>query len=74
MTSSQLAILYCFVFISALDEDECDMPGVCGNGLCVNTEGSYTCNCPKGYAPGRFSPRCSGKDWVPGYVKHFINE
>ena len=51
---------------SYLDEDECLTAGVCGNGICSNTEGSYQCKCPKGYAPGRYSPRCVGKISIPG--------
>lgn len=42
--------------------------GVCGNGVCSNTEGSYQCTCPKGYAPGRYSPRCVGKYSIPGLL------
>lgn len=66
--------MYCFVFIFVLDEDECDMFGVCGNGFCVNIEGFYICNCLKGYVLGCFLLCCFGKDWVLGYVKYFINE
>ena len=56
------------VFVCYLDEDECLISGVCGNGLCSNTEGSYQCTCPKGYAPGRYSPRCVGKTSFPGHL------
>ncbi|XP_043105727.1 fibrillin-2 [Puntigrus tetrazona] len=32
------------------DENEClSRPGVCENGRCVNTEGSYTCECGLGF-------------------------
>ena len=33
-----------------VDIDECaENPGICGNGTCVNTEGSYDCDCDPGY-------------------------
>nr|XP_023420605.1 fibrillin-3 [Cavia porcellus] len=33
------------------DVDECaENPGVCGHGLCVNTDGSFRCQCPSGYS------------------------
>lgn len=49
------------------DINECStVPGVCENGKCVNTEGSYRCDCQPGYRPshdyksciGLFSVRC----------------
>uniref|UniRef100_A0A8P4FWM1 Latent transforming growth factor beta binding protein 2 n=1 Tax=Dicentrarchus labrax TaxID=13489 RepID=A0A8P4FWM1_DICLA len=35
------------------DINECSMPNKCQNGKCVNTEGSYTCECNDGYAKSR---------------------
>ncbi|KAM6168126.1 fibrillin-3 [Erethizon dorsatum] len=33
------------------DVNECvEDPGVCGHGLCVNTDGSFRCECPSGYS------------------------
>uniref|UniRef100_A0A452UGX3 Fibrillin 3 n=1 Tax=Ursus maritimus TaxID=29073 RepID=A0A452UGX3_URSMA len=33
------------------DVNECaESPGVCTNGLCVNTDGSFRCECPFGYS------------------------
>uniref|UniRef100_A0A8C9XNG2 Latent-transforming growth factor beta-binding protein 1 n=1 Tax=Sander lucioperca TaxID=283035 RepID=A0A8C9XNG2_SANLU len=32
------------------DINECSMPNKCQNGECVNTEGSYTCECNSGFA------------------------
>ncbi|XP_058393999.1 fibrillin-3 [Diceros bicornis minor] len=33
------------------DVNECaDSPGVCADGLCVNTDGSFRCECPFGYS------------------------
>ncbi|KAM7158532.1 fibrillin-1 [Molossus nigricans] len=34
---------------SAVDMDECKEPDVCKHGQCVNTDGSYRCECPFGY-------------------------
>ncbi|KAM9357797.1 fibrillin-2b [Symphorus nematophorus] len=32
------------------DMNEClDNPGVCQNGICINTDGSFRCECPFGY-------------------------
>ncbi|XP_068997959.1 latent-transforming growth factor beta-binding protein 1 isoform X2 [Embiotoca jacksoni] len=33
------------------DLDECQLQGVCPNGNCVNTVGSYRCTCKPGYVP-----------------------
>ncbi|KAL7383283.1 hypothetical protein ABVT39_008186 [Epinephelus coioides] len=33
------------------DVDECQLQGVCPNGNCVNTMGSYRCMCKPGYVP-----------------------
>ncbi|KAG7513005.1 latent-transforming growth factor beta-binding protein 1 isoform X1 [Solea senegalensis] len=33
------------------DFDECQLQGVCPNGNCVNTVGSYRCMCKAGYIP-----------------------
>ena len=41
----------CFV---CLDIDECEyFTDICGKGKCVNTIGSYQCQCDKGYEEGR---------------------
>ena len=52
--SSKMKIIY-------LDVDECTQnPGVCDiNANCTNTEGSYSCECLKGYT-GDGEHNCSG--------------
>ncbi len=33
-----------------LDINECNLnSSLCGNGMCINLIGSYTCNCTNGY-------------------------
>ena len=39
--------------------DECSlMPGVCGRGRCMNTVGSYSCDCDPGFTLDRDSHSC----------------
>ncbi|KAH3813042.1 hypothetical protein DPMN_141491 [Dreissena polymorpha] len=36
-----------YMFISITDIDECLELGICKNGgTCINTQGSFLCNCP----------------------------
>ena len=45
-----------------LDVDEClTMFASCGNGLCVNTVGSFRCECNEGYTPSQAGTVCVGK-------------
>uniref|UniRef100_A0A4W6EV42 Latent transforming growth factor beta binding protein 2 n=1 Tax=Lates calcarifer TaxID=8187 RepID=A0A4W6EV42_LATCA len=45
------------------DINEClTVVGICGEGECMNTEGSYTCICPKGYIPIDGRPGCQDVD------------
>lgn len=44
------------------DINECTMiPGLCENGRCRNTIGSYTCRCNQGFALDEDGIRCIGK-------------
>uniref|UniRef100_A0ACB8E5R9 Fibrillin-1 n=1 Tax=Sphaerodactylus townsendi TaxID=933632 RepID=A0ACB8E5R9_9SAUR len=36
-------------FGEPIDADECQDPDNCKNGQCINTDGSYRCECPFGY-------------------------
>lgn len=44
------------------DIDECEIPGMCMNGHCVNTEGSFRCECMSGMAVGLDGRVCVGKE------------
>lgn len=44
------------------DIDECQSPSTCANGICLNSEGSYTCeNCPTGYRVSYDGELCDGE-------------
>jgi Calcium-binding EGF domain len=48
-------------WVDFADVDECStVPGVCANGQCINTEGSYRCDCFAGYRPTSDRKRCQG--------------
>lgn len=49
--------------VSAPDTDECETPGMCMNGRCINTEGSFRCECMAGMAVGLDGRVCVG-EWV----------
>ncbi|XP_076852063.1 LOW QUALITY PROTEIN: latent-transforming growth factor beta-binding protein 1-like, partial [Brachyhypopomus gauderio] len=41
-----------------VDVDECQLQGVCPNGDCINTVGSYRCLCKLGFIPDRTLTAC----------------
>ncbi len=41
-----------FVLLSVSDINECVQANICGNGTCVNVQGTFQCNCGPGFAPG----------------------
>jgi len=44
------------------DIDECNiMRGVCGNGTCQNTNGSFTCDCEEGFESTMMMQVCMGE-------------
>ena len=46
----------------SLDQDECtEIPGICANGRCENTEGSFRCICQAGYTLNQAKSFCISK-------------
>ena len=44
------------------DENECQTkPGICENGRCLNTRGSYTCECNDGFTASPNQDECLGE-------------
>lgn len=42
--------------------NEClENPGVCQNGICINTDGSFRCECPFGYNLDYTGVKCVGE-------------
>ncbi|XP_074237990.1 fibrillin-2 isoform X4 [Saimiri boliviensis] len=45
------------------DVNEClESPGICSNGQCINTDGSFRCECPMGYNLDYTGVRCVDTD------------
>lgn len=56
-----LIIVVNYAFIMT-DIDECGiMRGVCGNGTCQNTAGSFICDCDEGFESTMMMQVCMGK-------------
>lgn len=50
------------VSLPSTDLNECRAkPGICKNGRCVNTVGSYRCECNDGFEPSSTGTECIGK-------------
>lgn len=56
----------------ASDDDECRaQPSPCANGHCVNTVGSFHCDCDEGYQPSPSLTECQGEcDKAPVWHPH----
>ncbi|XP_006007076.2 fibrillin-2 [Latimeria chalumnae] len=49
--------------INGEDINEClGNPGICSNGLCINTDGSFRCECPLGYNLDYTGVHCTDTD------------
>lgn len=45
------------------DINECEIyPDICKNGRCVNTDGSFRCECPPGFTLDHTGTECRGID------------
>lgn len=54
--------LFGFYSHNLLDVNECAVnPNLCVNGICINTDGSYRCECLRGYTLGADQRTCEGK-------------
>lgn len=58
----KLLSCWCMCALFLTDTDECStISGVCGDGECSNTVGSYFCTCPPGFVTSADGSRCIGK-------------
>ncbi|KAK2843882.1 hypothetical protein Q7C36_012097 [Tachysurus vachellii] len=48
-----------------IDVNECQLPGVCPNGNCINTPGSYRCLCQPGFIPDSTLTSCHSEALPP---------
>lgn len=45
-----------------IDVNECaENPNICGTGRCINTDGSFRCECPLGYTLDLTGFECVGE-------------
>ena len=50
--------------VPVADIDECRQRGTCRNGRCVNTQGSFRCECNTGFVLSADGSYCTGMSWV----------
>lgn len=50
------------LIVLSVDLDECsEIRGLCRNGRCTNTDGSYQCTCFDGFQLSRNADNCEGR-------------
>lgn len=55
------------LYFCSLDEDECER-SPCAHGECVNTPGSYICQCPVGFQTTATRTECRGYTYTHGHT------
>lgn len=66
--------IFCCIFFSSLDINECEIPGMCSQ-LCYNTKGGFKCSCMDGYRldPNGRKCRAEGKCEKASDVVQLVN-
>lgn len=62
--SCRCQLMLCLVLhisMNLADINECNIyPDICKNGRCINTDGSFRCECPSGYKLDESRRECIG--------------
>lgn len=64
--SKVIGVLFVSKYLLSSDMNEClENPGICQNGICINTDGSFRCECPFGYNLDYTGVNCVGELLCP---------